>query len=169
MAARVRIRCWVLRATMLCTAMTAMMLYGGAGDDSLTGGAGADTLIGGDDQDMFYGGMGDVVDGGEGGLDYDTLGLGPGNWTIAHDPLNHENGVVTYYDPITGAVTGTLTFSNIENVICFTPDTLVATARGLRAVERLSVGDLVLTRDNGPQPIRWTQLDGFGLWQICAP
>jgi hypothetical protein len=62
---------------------------------------------------------------------------------------------VTYYDPITGVGAGTLTFSNIENVICFTPGTLVATVRGLRAVERLSIGDLVLTRDNGPQPIRW--------------
>lgn len=38
---------------------------------------------------------------------------------------------------------------------CFTPGTLIATPTGERAIETLHPGDLVLTRDHGPQPIRW--------------
>lgn len=40
-------------------------------------------------------------------------------------------------------------------VACFTPGTLIATPRGEVAVEELAVGDRVITRDNGIQPIRW--------------
>ncbi|MEZ5911032.1 MAG: Hint domain-containing protein [Paracoccaceae bacterium] len=38
---------------------------------------------------------------------------------------------------------------------CFVEGTRLATPDGERAVEELRVGDRVLTRDNGPQPIRW--------------
>lgn len=38
---------------------------------------------------------------------------------------------------------------------CFTPGAQIATARGAVAVEDLKVGDKVLTRDNGLQPICW--------------
>lgn len=44
-----------------------------------------------------------------------------------------------------------------DHVICFTPGTLIATPRGARPVETLGVGDLVMTRDHGMQPIRWIQ------------
>ena len=40
-------------------------------------------------------------------------------------------------------------------VICFTQGTSISTPQGGRPVEDLSVGDLVLTKDNGPQPILW--------------
>ncbi|PVA10009.1 hemolysin [Pelagivirga sediminicola] len=40
-------------------------------------------------------------------------------------------------------------------VPCFTVGTMILTPDGLRAIENLTVGDLVVTRDNGPQPIRW--------------
>ena len=42
-----------------------------------------------------------------------------------------------------------------DTIPCFTPGTLIATPFGDRAIETLQVGDLVLTRDSGPQPIRW--------------
>lgn len=38
---------------------------------------------------------------------------------------------------------------------CFTPGVLIDTASGPRAIETLEIGDMVLTRDNGAQPIRW--------------
>lgn len=38
---------------------------------------------------------------------------------------------------------------------CFTPGTLIATPRGEVPVEQLRVGDMVITRDNGVQTIRW--------------
>lgn len=54
--------------------------------------------------------------------------------------------------------TGTA-FLNIDNTnagwTCFTRGTLIETDRGAVAVEDLAVGDLVMTRDNGLQPIRW--------------
>ncbi len=40
-------------------------------------------------------------------------------------------------------------------VPCFTPGTMIATAKGERRVEDLAVGDRVITRDNGMQVIRW--------------
>ncbi len=41
-------------------------------------------------------------------------------------------------------------------VICFTPDTRIMTAAGPVLVQNLVPGDRVLTRDNGPQQIKWT-------------
>ncbi len=38
---------------------------------------------------------------------------------------------------------------------CFTPGTKIATPDGPRLVEEIAVGDLVLTRDAGPQPVVW--------------
>ncbi|MEM1351647.1 MAG: Hint domain-containing protein [Pseudomonadota bacterium] len=38
---------------------------------------------------------------------------------------------------------------------CFTPGSEILTPHGPRAVESLSVGDLVLTLDHGAQPLRW--------------
>jgi hypothetical protein len=115
-------------------------------------------LSGGDDRDTFISATdGDVVDGGEGGVDYDTLDLtGAGPFHINYDPANHENGTVNFLDPTDHHVVGTMTFSNIENVIpCFTPGTLIATPRGEVLVEELRVGDKIITRDNGMQEIRW--------------
>ncbi|MDD8021820.1 MAG: Hint domain-containing protein [Paracoccaceae bacterium] len=46
-------------------------------------------------------------------------------------------------------------FVTVEVVPCFTAGTRIATPDGPRAVEGLRPGDLVLTQDNGPQPVRW--------------
>ena len=136
-------------------------VIGGVGNDLIDGGAGDDDLLGGDDRDTFINvNAGDVVDGNEGGDDFDTLdltGSAPvnGSLQVVFDPNNSENGTVTYFDQ-NGDPTGTLTFTNIENVIpCFTPGTLIATPTGERRVEDLAVGDRVITRDNGIQEIRW--------------
>lgn len=39
--------------------------------------------------------------------------------------------------------------------VCFVEGTRLATVNGDVAVEDLQVGDLVMTRDHGPQPVRW--------------
>lgn len=41
-------------------------------------------------------------------------------------------------------------------VICFTPDTMLATPSGPRRIQTLQQGDRILTRDNGAQEILWT-------------
>ncbi|WP_295536028.1 Hint domain-containing protein [uncultured Thioclava sp.] len=148
------------------------IVLGGAGNDTLTGGAGADTLSGGDDQDTFVNlTNGDVVDGGEGGTDFDTLDLrdwGKDLTNITFDPGNPENGSVEFLDP-SGNVVGTMSFTNIERVIpCFTPGTRIATLHGERLVEDLEVGARVLTRDNGYQTIRWIGRRHLNLCELRA-
>lgn len=46
-------------------------------------------------------------------------------------------------------------FVTITSIPCFAAGTRILTARGTRPIEALAVGDLVETRDNGLQPIRW--------------
>ena len=46
-------------------------------------------------------------------------------------------------------------FTEIENIICFTPGTRILTETGERPVESLRPGDRVITRDHGAQPVRW--------------
>ena len=46
---------------------------------------------------------------------------------------------------------------NKGTVPCYAPGTMIATPDGPRVVETLRPGDLVLTVDHGPQPIRWVR------------
>lgn len=163
-------------------------LIGGQGNDTLIAGAGNDTLVGGGGDswiegnagnDEFLIGDGDIAWGGDGDdrffINRDTLGYDvemtidggagaevEGDWltiegpaTITYDADDPESGTVTWDDG------SRLNFSDIEKVIhvpCFTTETLIRTARGdLRAAD-LQVGDNVLTRDAGYQPIRWIGL-----------
>ena len=145
------------------------LIRGNVGNDTITGGQGIDTLSGGNDRDTFLVGagvnaIGDVINGNEGGDDFDTLDLrGSGPFSIVYAADNPENGVVTFRDPTTNAPTGTLTFTNIENVIpCFTPGTMIATPKGEVAAEYLKTGDKIITRDNGIQEIRWVGQKAMG-------
>ena len=138
------------------------LIWGGAGDDSITGGEDRDTMSGGDGNDTFYVsnsayGDGDEITGGNGPddtTDWDVLDLtGAGPYTI------NATADATDTDAFTGTVTfengEVLHFSQIEEIICFTPGTAILTPSGEVAVEDLKVGDKVVTRDNGLQTIRW--------------
>ncbi len=46
-------------------------------------------------------------------------------------------------------------FVIVDTVPCFVSGSMIRTDRGEKPVERLAIGDLVLTRDDGLQPIRW--------------
>ncbi|MFN4101001.1 MAG: Hint domain-containing protein [Pararhodobacter sp.] len=61
-----------------------------------------------------------------------------------------------------------LDFESFEEIICFTPGTLIDTARGCVAVEELVPGDKVLTRDNGYQPLAWTGRKELSGAQVAA-
>ena len=79
----------------------------------LFGGLGADYLNGQNDADTIYGGAGDNIDGGEGittGTDNDVLVVEAGS-IITYGGGNNEAGTIAL------ASGGTLTFSNIENIV----------------------------------------------------
>ncbi len=155
-------------------------IFGGGGNDTLIGGTGADSLYGGLGDDEMYLAEGDSAFGGDGD-DLFVLGdlgeAGSSTITIVGGEGNETNGDTLQltpdvtFDDITftdtddgaGGLSGnfsladgtTVNFSEIENIICFTPGTRILTPQGERAIETLRPGDLVITRDNGPQPIRW--------------
>ncbi|WP_428927188.1 Hint domain-containing protein [Marinibacterium sp. SX1] len=47
-------------------------------------------------------------------------------------------------------------FVSVSAFPCFAAGTMIAVPGGVRPVEELQPGDLVMTRDDGPQPVRWT-------------
>lgn len=53
------------------------------------------------------------------------------------------------------------------DVACFVQGTLIATPKGEKPIEYLRPGDLVLTRDNGVQDIRWIGSRHIG-WQTLS-
>ena len=146
-------------------------LFGGAGADTIFGGTGTDSLYGGDGNDVFIIQDGDVTDtvnaeiidgGGTLGApiteDFDRLDLSAYGWQrLVIVPSGPESGTVLIYSDATETVLiGTIQYSEIEELIpCFTPGTMILTDRGEVAVECLRPGDMVMTRDNGLQPLRW--------------
>lgn len=148
-------------------------LIGGEGSDTLIGGADADQLVGGAGDDRFELGSGDTADGGDGDdffavgpedLDGGSLTVTGGEGGESDGDTLHITGPATIAK--TGAESGTviwmdgsrLDFSQIEKVHytpCFTPGTLIKTLDGERDAADLVQGDIVLTRDNGYQSVRW--------------
>lgn len=145
-------------------------LFGGAGSDTLTGGDGADLIDAGGDNDTIFGGAGDVVLGGDGTDVLDLSAYRHSGTTVTYtdgDPAT-GSGTVDFLDG-NGDVTGTLSFSSIESVVaCFTPGSLILTETGEVPVERLSLSDRVLTRDNGFQAIRWMARRDLGGAELRA-
>jgi Ca2+-binding RTX toxin-like protein len=143
---------------------------GGTGTDTIDGGSGSDTLSGGAGADWFAGsGLGggstDVVTDFEatGGDVIDlssffatlddvvaaTTDQGDGSILISL-PIGSGGGAVQ----VLNTTIADLSTTNV-NVVCFTAGTLIATINGLRPVQDLTVGDRVITMDNGYQEIRW--------------
>lgn len=135
------------------------ILVGGAGDDEITGGAGSDLLVGGTGSDTFFlqGGEGaDNIVGGENPGDFDRIILSNGNFRVnyTNNDRTTESGVIQEFDDDGNLIRQTA-FSEIEQVVCFTAGVMIHTPEGEKPIETLRPGDLVVTLDHGPQPIRW--------------
>ena len=155
------------------------ILYGGAQDDTLVGGFGDDTITTGTGSDtIFMDGSGDDVvtdfdmsDPDGDGLTQDQLDVsgltdlsgGPvtgRNTQVADD--GNGNAVLIFPGGETLTLIGvspdqlaTLEQRQAVGIPCFTPGTMILTPAGEVPVETLRPGDLVTTRDCGPQPIVW--------------
>ncbi len=85
---------------------------------------------------------------------YGTVTQNP-DGTLKYTPNGSFVGTDTFQYTISdgngGFDTGTVTIT----IPCFTPGTLIETARGLVKVEQLRVGDQVRTRDHGMQRVEW--------------
>ncbi len=66
-----------------------------------------------------------------------------------------------------GQTVGLVTFEQ-GMILCFTPGTMIETPYGPREITRLRQGDLVLTMDDGPQPLRWMSQITIGAERLAA-
>ena len=90
------------------------------------------------------------------------------NSTGVEGPGADDSLTVTFEQPVvqvfilmggsqtSGVRAGTIGIGDLAgDIVCFARDTLIDTQNGRVAVQDLSVGDLVCTKDNGLMPIRW--------------
>ncbi|MGR3635142.1 MAG: Hint domain-containing protein [Shimia sp.] len=159
------------------------VLGGGSGNDTVIGDAGNDTLSGGSGSDILKGGAGDdvFVMADNGG--YDTIDdfrmVGAENDQLDVSGLTNADGDPVTVRDVTVLMSGQndafLLFPNGEGIQlngvdaatldyptlikmgipCFGAGTRIRTPLGDVPIERLKVGDLVQTLDNGMQPIIW--------------
>lgn len=154
-------------------------IHGEGGNDTLIGGTGADSLLGGDGDDVLFAAQGDTIDAGAGD---DTITLvdlneaGSGTITIEGTTTDQDGtgdvldlngvadrGTLNITSNVGGELAGTIemfdgtlvSFANIDDIICFTPGTRILTDTGYRAIETLQIGDMIATKDDGFQPLRW--------------
>ncbi len=168
-------------------------LQGGTGDDSLIGGTDADLLEGGAGSDTLVGSENDTLQGGDGDdyIQLEDLGeAGAGTISIDGGTGAQSDGdtldlngladratLIRNVDPLTGETSGSVTlldgtvvtFSNIDQVICFTPGTKILTESGFRPIEDLKIGDGLITMDNGIQPLAWIGSRTVPAFGIFAP
>ena len=171
-------------------------LIGGIGNDYIEGGDGNDTIVyaPGDGIDTIadfnFGNTGTLDDGDTTNNDFinlsgfydhiselyaDQLDDGILNQSNATD----TRGNTVDYSNNASFGTGSLTFTGAsadsssftaENtgVVCFTGGTMILTPSGEMRIDRLRPGDLVTTRDNGPQVLQWVHIRDIGPDELAA-
>ncbi|MCE8525285.1 choice-of-anchor L domain-containing protein [Ruegeria pomeroyi] len=85
----------------------------------------------------------------------ETVLLNPdGTFTIDSDGSEENSNSFSY--EVTDSAGNTDTgFVTVKTTPCFVAGTPIRVPNGRVPVETLEIGDLVMTRDNGPQPLRW--------------
>ena len=78
--------------------------------------------------------------------------LADGTFEITGDGDNEDFNFTYTVTDGTNTDTGMVTATSVP---CFVAGTMITTPDGEQAVETLKPGDLVITQDDGPQPLRW--------------
>ncbi|MEP5090611.1 MAG: Hint domain-containing protein, partial [Paracoccaceae bacterium] len=78
-----------------------------------------------------------------------------GTITIDNDALSYGTNSFSYTVSDIDGNTDSAFVTFDATPVCFTPGAMIETTRGPVAIEALEQGDLVITRDNGPKPVRW--------------
>lgn len=84
----------------------------------------------------------------------DVITVGQNGVLTVQTAQHQQDSVLTYEVKDTAGNTD-VAFLTLKIVPCFVAGTQVDVPGGSRAVDDLRPGDLVLTRDHGPQPVRW--------------
>ncbi len=92
---------------------------------------------------------------------------GDGTITVVSDG-DDETNVLSYQVSDEDGNTD-IGFINLTTVPCFVQGALIDTPDGQTLIEELEVGSMVLTRDHGPQPIRWMGSSRRVAWGNDAP
>ncbi len=145
-------------------------ISGGTGDDTITTGIGDDLIIfeqsGGNDTVTDFD-IGDADNDGKSNDQFDVSELRDldGNpvdiWDVVVSDDGSGNAVLTFPEgeaiTLQGISPAQMNGQQMaaSGIPCYAPGTLIETASGPQAVETLEIGDLVITLDHGPQPIRW--------------
>lgn len=133
-----------------------------SGNDTLVGGAGSDLIDAGTGDDVIEVAQGDTISGGNGDDTFiltelseagsGTIVINGGEGSETHGDTLDLGGIadrttinITNPVDVGGGISGTVKlldgtivdFSNIENIICFTPGTTIAIHAGLRRIEDL--------------------------------
>lgn len=164
------------------------LLFGGGGDDYFTynAGDGLDTI-----SDFNRGNSGALLDGDVNNNDFIDLSSYYDNifelWADQADDgvLNQSNltdtkGNATDYSNnllfgagegivFTGATADSSFFATDNTgVVCFATGKMILTTRGEIPIERLSPGEMIVTRDNGPQPLVWVASTRLGAEDLAS-
>lgn len=84
--------------------------------------------------------------------------IGPEHGVIGftfQGPWPPQGVTLTFVENVDGEKIDWENFVPEEGIPCFTSGTMILTDRGEVAVDDLQIGNLVMTRDNGLQPVRW--------------
>lgn len=94
-----------------------------------------------------------------------TTLLTNGNYSLVDTPFNGSyDGTLSLAE--SGTTVRISSWEHLEAVPCFVAGTMIATNRGERPVESLSVGDRVHTADAGLQAIRWINSSRISLLDV---
>ena len=135
------------------------VIAGRAGDDRITTGSGNDSIIfgTGDGHDVVtdFDNVNDTIDLRFDGVtqfsDVQALMTQDGADTL----ISFSDGSTLRLENMDATNLTASNFSFNEAHICYSAGTLIRTVTGDVRIEDLRIGDLVMTLDHGPQPVRW--------------